>query len=150
MHSAPFLVGQIMSLADTLHKEYCRKVRATRKEDVATEKTENEGSRTSGLPRQLIGNAAMSIAMDNPVEGLSRLGERILIYQSWANTASGDIGLAGWSLREFRRISEELGQLTLPEESTDADKAQMLLGYLSRIGEQKGNNHNSTATESEE
>lgn len=149
MHSAPFLVGQIMSLADTLHKEYCRKVRATRKEDVATEKTEDEGSRTSGLPRQLIGNAAMSIAMDNPVEGLSRVGERILIYQSWANTAR-DIGYAGWALGEFRRISEELSNLTLPEESTDADRAQMLLGYLSRIGEQKDNNHNSTATESEE
>lgn len=150
MHTAPFLVGQMMSLADTLHKEYCRKVRATRKEDVAAEKTEGKESITSGLPRQLIGNAAMSIAMDNPIEGLSRLGERILIYQSWANTASGDIGFAGWALNEFRRISEELGKLTLPEESTDTDKAQMLLGYLSRIGEQKENEEKTVNTESEE
>ncbi|MBN1807166.1 MAG: hypothetical protein JW837_18110 [Sedimentisphaerales bacterium] len=150
MHTAPFLVGQMMSLADTLHKEYCRKVRAKRKEDVTAEKNDGKESSISGLPRQLIGNAAMSIAMDNPIEGLSRLGERILIYQSWANTASGDIGFAGWALGEFRRVSEELGKLTLSEESTDADKAQMLLGYLSRIGDQKANNDQLTSTESEE
>jgi hypothetical protein len=149
MHTAPFLVGQMMSLADTLHKEYCLKVRASRKDNNADEK--EKGSSTSGLPRQLIGNAAMSIAMDNPTAGLARLSERILIYQSWANTASGDIGYAGWALGEFRRISEEIGKMALPERCTDADKAQILLGYLSRIGDsQKVETNNTINTESEE
>ncbi len=132
MSTAPFLIGQIMSLADTLHKEYCRNVRADKKQ--TGEKSEN-----SGMPRQLIGNAAMAVAMDNPTTGLARLAERILIYQSWANT-SQNVGLAGWALNEFRDISEKLGKITedapLPERCNDAEKAQMLLGYLSRIGKE--------------
>jgi hypothetical protein len=135
MYSASFLVGQMMSLADTLHKEYCRKVRASRKEDKTHQNVEEKESGSGGLPRQLIGNAAMSIAMDNPTAGLARLSERILIYQAWANTSSGDIGYAGWALGEYRRISEELGKMNLPDQSADADKSQMLLGYLSRISE---------------
>ncbi len=135
MHTAPFLVGQVMSLADTLHKEYCLKVRGTRKGSETSEKEDNRKPGSGGLPRQLIGNAAMSVAIDNPTEGLARLTERILIYQSWANTTMGDIGYAGWALAEYRRISEELGGMPLPERCADADKAQMLLGYLSRIGD---------------
>lgn len=150
MHTAPFLVGQMMSLADTLHKEYCLKVRGTRKGSDVSNKKGNGQRNTSGLPRQLIGNAAMSIAMDDPIEGLARLTERILIYQAWANTASGDIGYAGWALGEYRRVSEELGKMTLPNRSTDADKAQMLLGYLSRIGGRRDESENTTNLENED
>jgi hypothetical protein len=150
MHTAPFLVGQMMSLADTLHKEYCLKVRGTRKGNDASGRKGNGEPASSGLPRQLIGNAAMSIAMDNPTDGLARLTERILIYQAWANTASGDIGYAGWALGEYRRIADELEKVALPDRSTDADKAQMLLGYLSRIGERKDDNGKTAKTESEE
>jgi len=135
MHTAMFLVGQMMSLADTLHKEYCRHVRASRKDATGSgDKAETQGSDSSGLPRQLIGNAAMAVALENPTAGLARLSERILIYQSWANTASGDTGYAGWALAEYREISKKLGPMVLPDRCTDADKAQMLLGYLSRIG----------------
>jgi hypothetical protein len=152
MHTPSFLVGQMMSLADTLHKEYCLAVRASRKKDKSAEK--EQGSGTGGLPRQLIGNAAMNIAMDNPTAALARLAERILIYQAWANTASGDIGYAGWALAEYRRISAELGKMLLPDRCADPDKAQMLLGYLSRIGAPKDNagdnNGSATSTGSEE
>jgi len=133
MHTVSFLVGQMMSLADTLHKEYCKHVRANKGGN--DDGSANQGEKSSGLPRQLIGNAAMSVAMDDPTAGLARLSERILIYQAWANTASGDVGLARWTLGEYRRISEELGKMNLPDRISDADKAQMLLGYLSRIGE---------------
>lgn len=150
MHTPSFLVGQMMSLADTLHKEYCRKVRGTRQTISTSDKEGGEQRRTGGLPRQLIGNAAMSIAMDNPTEGLARLTERILIYQAWANTASGDIGYAGWALSEYRRISDELGKMTLPEHSTDTDKAQMLLGYLSRIAQGKDESESTTNVANEE
>jgi len=136
MSTAPFLVGQIMSLADTLHKEYCRNVRTRKNDKDQSQETEKGIAGSNGMPRQLIGNSAMAIAMDNPTEGLARLAERILIYQSWANT-SQDSSLAGWALNEFRRVSEQIGKMVLPVRCNDADKAQMLLGYLSRIGEEK-------------
>ena len=144
MHTAPFLVGQMMSLADTLHKEYCKHVRADKGGASET------GDKSAGLPRQLIGNAAMAVAMANPVAGLSRLGERILIYQSWANTTQ-DNGLGGWALKEYRRIGAELGEMTLPQHCGDTDRAEMLLGYLSRIDEpREDGNDNGTDVESEE
>lgn len=116
MSSAPFLVGQMLALADTIHKEYCQHVRK------------------GEVPPQLIGNALMPAALDNPTAGLARLSGRIVPYQAWANTAAGDsVGLAKWTLQRFRDVAEELGKQMLPEQCNDADKAQMLLGYLARL-----------------
>lgn len=116
MSSAPFLVGQMLALTDTLHKEYCQHVRK------------------GELPPQLIGNALMTTALDNPTAGLARLSERIAPYQAWANTATGEgVGLAKWVLQRYQHVTEELGKQTLPQQCEDADKAQMLLGYLARI-----------------
>jgi hypothetical protein len=128
MHSAPFLVGRMLALADTLHKEYCRHVR--KKE----------------VPPQLIGNALMPAAMDNPERGLARLTERLMIYQAWANKAQGDeYRLAKWTLGQFGLVSSELAKLPIPVRANDADKAQMLLGYLARFG---GKTPEESATES--
>ncbi len=113
MDSAPYLVGRLLSLADTLHKEYCRSVR--------------EGQ----TPPRLIGNSLMSTAVDRPQAGLARLHERITVYQGWADTAgSSEARLAKWALARMGEVAQDLGQLSLPESTTDADKAQMLLGYL--------------------
>ncbi len=120
MSSPAFLIGQLMSLADVLHREYCVKVR--------------KGS----LPTQLIGNAAMNVALNNPEEGLARLSERILIYQAWAKTVHEN-GYAGWALSEFGNISSMLGDCEIPKKATDVEKAQLLLGYLSRISKKDGN-----------
>ena len=115
MHSAPFMVGRMLALADTLHKEYCRHVR--KKE----------------VPPQLIGNALMSTAVDNPERGLARLRERLMIYQAWATKVQGDeYRLAKWTLGQMGLVSRELARLALPDRTDDADKAQMLLGYLAR------------------
>lgn len=115
MHSAPFLVGRMMSLADTLHKEYCQHVRKGQ------------------LPSRLVGNALMPTALESPMDGLARLSERIVPYQSWANTASGDdVRLGKWALGQFGNIASELAKQTFPEQCHDVDKAQMLLGYLAR------------------
>jgi hypothetical protein len=117
MHTAPFYVGQMLSLADILHREYCR----LKRKDVK-------------LPAQLIGNALMSAAIDNPEKGLARLRERLMIYQAWARTSEGEeFKTAFWTLREFGRISKLLSEQTLPTRTNDADKAQMLLGYLAHI-----------------
>ena len=137
MHSAPFLVGRMCSLADILHREYCKHVRAGRGETVEQQSDQpagNQSQRSSGMPRQLIGNAAMSVALGNPVAGLARLADRILIYQSWAITApTSATRLAGWALGQYGRTAGELAGLDLPETCSDTEKAQMMLGYLARI-----------------
>ena len=116
MSYSPFLVGRMLALADTLHKEYCQHVRK------------------GEIPPQLIGNALMPTALNNPTAGLARLSERIAPYQGWANTVVGEgVGLAKWALQRLGSVTEELGKQTLPEQCKDADKAQMLLGYLARI-----------------
>lgn len=115
MHTAPFLVGQMLALADTLHKEYCQHVR---KKDT---------------PPQLIGNALMLTAMDNPEGSMARLLQRLMPYQAWANTAEGeDLGLAKWTLGQMGQVSNELARCEVLKRTNDADKAQMLLGYLAR------------------
>ena len=121
MHSAPFLVGRTLALADTLHKEYCRHVR------------------NNQIPPQLLGNAIMQVALDNPVSGLARLSARIGPYQAWANTADGEgVGLAKWALAQLGRVTKELGSIPLAAESDNAARAQMLLGYLARATEDSG------------
>jgi hypothetical protein len=116
MNSAPFLVGRMLALADTLHKEYCLHIRK------------------GEVPPQLIGNALMSVALDNPVAGLARLSQRIAHYQAWANTFSGDeAGLAKWTLRQLGETACALGKHAIPQRCSDAEKAQMLLGYLARL-----------------
>ncbi|MFI5167979.1 MAG: hypothetical protein ACHQQS_15330 [Thermoanaerobaculales bacterium] len=116
MQTAPFLVGRLLALADTLHKEYCRHVRKNQ------------------VPPQLLGNAIMQVALDNPAAGLARLSARIGPYQAWANTTAGEgVGLAKWALGQLGRATNELGSIPLPSKCDDAARAQMLLGYLGRV-----------------
>ena len=118
MHSAPFLVGRTLALADTLHKEYCRHVRKNQ------------------IPPQLLGNAIMQVALENPVSGLARLSARIGPYQAWANTADGEgVGLAKWTLAQLGRVTEELGSIPLAAKRDNVARAQILLGYLARVVE---------------
>ena len=120
MKDAPYYVGRMFALADLLHAQYCEHVRKT------------------ALPGQLIGNAHVRIAMDNPTRGIERLGERLLHYQGWANTFSGeDAGLAKWCLGEMGKVSEKLAELGLPANMDDTARAEMLLGYLAHPEKQQ-------------
>ncbi len=115
MHESPFLIGRLLSLADQLHEQYCLKVR--------------KGS----LPSQLVGNALMPTALEQPTQALALLSQRVLPYQAWAKTVQGgDVGLVKYFLGEMGKLSNELASLPLPERCDDAAKAQMLLGYLAR------------------
>lgn len=122
MKSPPYLVGRLLSLADQLHYHYCKHVR--------------DGS----VPPQLMGNALMATALEEPVKALALYCNRILPYQAWAKTVSGDAaGLARYFLSELGKVSSELGDVcseepskSIPERCTDGDKAQMLIGYLAR------------------
>ena len=123
MKSPPFLVGRLLSLADQLHYHYCQHVR--------------KGS----VPPQLMGNALMPTALEEPVKALALYCNRILPYQAWAKTTSDEksAGLARYFLAELGKVCSELGGVfsdtpstNLPERCTDSDKAQMLIGYLAR------------------
>ena len=115
MKKAAFNIGRMLALADTLHKEYCRYVR------------------DNSIPPQLIGNALMATAIDNPERGLVRLRERLMIYKAQADKVKGEkYRLAKWVLSQMGQVANELADVDLPTRTDDAAKAQMLLGYLER------------------
>jgi hypothetical protein len=111
-----YLIGRMLSLADQLHAAYCR------------------GVRDGSYPPRLLGNSLMATALENPTTGLARLAERLLVYQGWASAAQGgqDIGLAKWLLGELARVENSIDKEILPARCSDAEKAQLLLGYLAR------------------
>jgi hypothetical protein len=124
MKNAAFNVGRILALADKLHYAYCWKVR---KKDV---------------PPQLIGNAIMRTALDNPQKGLSLLSERLPIYQAWATSVQDDgndesvtkqVKLAKWILGQLGQVSGDMENVIIPVHADDAIKAQILLGYLAHF-----------------
>ena len=120
MHEAPFLVGRILKLADLIHREYCIH------------------NRDSHLPPQLVGNALVQAALDNPQTGMARLFERLRVYLAWATTAHGEnIGLTKWILKQLEYSSAELSRIELPTRCDDAGKAQMMLGYLALLTNDK-------------
>ena len=116
MESVAYRIGRMMSLTDQLHYQYCMVVR--------------EGA----VPPQLAGNALLSVAMDQPEKALALLWNRLRPYKAWADSLhKGEkVGLVKYFLAELGRIAEELSHSVLPTRCTDADRAQMLLGYLAR------------------
>jgi hypothetical protein len=115
MNSPAYLVGRFLSLADDLHLKYCQQVR--------------KGS----IPPQLVGNALMPTALEMPEKALSMLSQRIIPYQAWAKTLSGDeknVGLVKHFLKQIGEVSHQLKEAGLSPSCSDTDKAQMLLGYL--------------------
>lgn len=115
MTSPAFLVGRFLNLADSLHLEYCRHVR------------------NNSIPPQLVGNALMASALETPEKALSMMAQRVLPYQAWARTTKGEeAGLARFFLKNLGEVSEQLKDVSLPKQTNDSDKSQMLLGYLAR------------------
>lgn len=121
MKGPPFLVGRLLSLADQLHVQYCH------------------GVRKGQVPPQLVGNALMASALEQPTKAVALLSQRILPYQAWARTVQGgdEVRLAKYFLGELGRVSAELKDIELPSSCGDAEKAEMLLGYLARSEKDK-------------
>jgi hypothetical protein len=122
MNSPAFWVGRLLRLADRLHMKYCEYVRK------------------NSFPPQLIGNALMVMALEQPVKALELLSQRILPYQAWAVTLKGEgqgIGLVKYFLAQIGEVCNNLKNLELPAQCSPAEKAQMLLGYLA--WQEKGN-----------
>ena len=128
MKNSGYYIGRLLSLADLLHEQYCIHVR-------------NGGDITNGLPPQLLGNSLMRGAMDNPVQALARLQERLTVYSAWARKEQGERSkLAKWAMGEMGRVSETLSELELPTRTNDMMKAEILLGYLAKPEKKKEEN----------
>ena len=114
MKQAPYNIGRLLSLADQLHALYCKEVRG------------------GDVPRQLFGNALMSTALQQPVTALALFAQRVLPYQAWANTVhSGEnVGLAKYFLKEIAGISQTITESVIPTTLNEAERAEMILGYL--------------------
>ena len=116
MKDTLFYVGRFLSLIDTLHLEYCKHVRG------------------GSVPPQLLGNAHLSIALDNPVSAVDMLSRRIGIYQAWTRKEQDEkVKLARWSVGQLGKVSLLLAENVLPSSTSNAERAQMLLGYLSNF-----------------
>ncbi len=110
-----FYIGRFLSLIDTLHFEWCTNVR------------------DGNIPPQLLGNAHLQIALDNPVSAFDILSRRINVYQAWTKKEKGEQAKLGrWAVGELGKISDLLAEKTLPASTTSVERAQILLGYLSR------------------
>ncbi len=116
MKTPAFWVGRMLSVADQLHLQYCHQVRK------------------GEIPPQLVGNSLMSTALTTPEHALSVLAERIKPYYAWAQTVQvGEkIALTKYFLGQLGTIATKLAELELPKRTNDADRAAILLGYLSR------------------
>jgi len=113
MESRDFLMGQFLQMADRLHRLYC------------------ECERKGSIPPQLIGNAAISMAMQRPSRALEVLSTRMTVYLAWADRYKGDqAGLAKWTRKELGRISGFLKDQDLHQPVGPNGKAELLLGYL--------------------
>jgi len=127
---APYQVGQILALADTLHKDYCTVVRRGQ------------------MPNSLIGTSLVRRALDNPAGALADLGERIIEYVRWAKVVqiSNDwpqddqkriaVNEARKKLRQYGPLAATLDSGNLPTECNDVMKAQLLLGFLANPPEE--------------
>ncbi|TAJ76309.1 hypothetical protein EPO44_21535 [bacterium] len=114
MSGTAYLVGRLLSLADTLHREYKRVHR-------------------DKLPPQLIGNALMAAAADNPTDAIDRLRERIMIYKAWADKGDdGDYREAKVAVEEIGDVCKRLLDLELPMQTDQAFRAELFLGYMAR------------------
>jgi hypothetical protein len=114
MNDAPFLVGRMLKLADEVHALYCKEVRE------------------NNLPPQLIGNTLMTAALDSPVQALAQLALRLKPYYGWAKTfqKGNSAKLAGYFVGQYAETASQLANFELPMRFNDAERAQVLLGYL--------------------
>lgn len=121
MASPAFLVGRLLALADSLHFQYC------------------QGVRNGQVPGQLLGNALMATALETPQAALALYGQRILPYHAWAETCKSQgrgpeapEARAKNFLNLMRETASQIDLSALSKPATDADKAQLILGYLAK------------------
>jgi len=125
MNEVAFQIGRILSLADTLHREYSKVVR-------------------DDIPNQLLGNAMMKTALENPQRALARLNQRLLVYKAWADKGGEGVKLARWAVGEMGKVARNLENCDLDIRLDEVGQAKMLLGYLARYEKQNTGEEHAT------
>jgi hypothetical protein len=78
----------------------------------------------------------MATALETPEAALALYAQRVLPYQAWAKTSKakekGPETLAKYLLGQLAEICSEVSLLDIPKRASDADKAQLILGYLAK------------------
>ena len=115
MSNTPYQIGQLLALVDELHYEYCQKVR------------------DGAIASQLLGNAVMRIAYDNPQRALQTLFLRLMPYLNWAKTRKEK----PWAYWPIRKLGDELREASFCIPPSEADRAEILLGYLAKTYQPK-------------
>lgn len=129
MNEYPYLLGQMLKAADYLHELYCVKVRG------------DEDQKT--MP-QLIGGSLYTSAADFPNQTLVQLMQRLKPYLIWARSNRGahleitkkdgektEGPSAGYYLSVFTQLADKLLPVLEPDvRFSDAEKAQLFIGYL--------------------
>jgi hypothetical protein len=118
MKESIFNLGRLFAVADRLHILY------------------SQGVRQGDIPSRLIGNDHISLALQNPQEAFVTLGKRMMHpYISWAKRTQDnttEFGKeVGWCLRDVIKHTQLLADEVFPDEINDADRAKLILGYLS-------------------
>ncbi len=114
MEKTPYLIGRFLNLADGLHALWCHNVK-----------------KNDPLPPQLLGSSLYASFQINPIQAFANAGLRLKPYLDWAKTnQTEDSKLSRWFVGEFGRITGAIAAMGVPLHLSDADKAEMLLGYL--------------------
>jgi hypothetical protein len=115
MKDAGYNIGRLLSLADCLHTEYCRHVRK------------------GDIPNQLLGNTILRIALDDPINGLARLSERIVVYKAWVDRTHGEASKAKNRLDAKSKPSSEVAKVdTERSETTKDEKKDFRLAWWAK------------------
>ena len=139
MNELPFLLGQLLAGADTLHRGYCM------------------DQRGEAIPSSLLGNALLPTAGKNPSSALAQLAERWKVYHGWADKTRNrpdfivkikegieragkkspgarklrNIRDGAWIALHLKEVAESIStQLGSLPPMDDLFKAKLLLGYL--------------------
>jgi hypothetical protein len=136
MEGRDYLLGQFLQCTDELHLLYCEHVRG------------------GSVPPQLIGNAALPMALESPAKALEVLCARVPVYFAWLTQKArtkirpADDGVTQRKFSEMndaeksalkaKSISRRLGELgaelkgKLDSPVSLTGRAELLLGYLAR------------------
>ncbi len=121
MEDRDYVLGQFLQFADLLHRLYCKHERGNK------------------IPPQLVGNAALGMAIQSPRRAIQALGNRMPVYLAWADRYSharaesareDDAALVAWCRRELGRLSAELKDCDLTSRVSGSGRAELFLGYL--------------------
>ena len=133
MQDFAYQYGQLLKISDELHLLYCRAVR------------------DGNVPPQLAGGSMYMSVSDAPIRTLGVLGDRMNPYITWANTyqykdcqekdiesrrAGGLLGLYQTTAGKIREAMEKESVSRF----TDAQKAELFLGYISDFPRSKSTN----------